>query len=124
MILHGEMHDKTGYSFNVAFGSKIRKSFDFEWPPKLIKTKPVAVKDLAVGIVNTSDKEETVKLDVSGFEVAGKPAQCFVIADPQNDPQGFNDPDKPQRIAIVETELESFEGSVVVKPYSVTLLRF
>ena len=78
---------------------------------------------LAVGIVNTSDKPETVKLDVSGCDISEKTVRQFVIADPENDPMGFNDPDKPQRIAIVETKLDSFNGSVVVKPYSVTLLR-
>ena len=78
---------------------------------------------LTVGIVNTSDKAETVKLDVAGYDISGKTVRQFVIADPENDPMGFNDPDKPQRISIVESELKSFDGSLVVKPYSVTLLR-
>ncbi len=80
-------------------------------------------KSLTVGIVNTSDKEETVKLDVAGFDVAGKNAKVFVIADPRNDPMGFNDPDVAQRIGVAESELKSFDGSILAKPFSVTLLR-
>ncbi|MDR1959371.1 MAG: hypothetical protein LBQ54_10095 [Planctomycetaceae bacterium] len=78
---------------------------------------------LTVGIVNTLGRDVTVKFDVRNFNLSGKTLTRYEIADPQNDPNGFNDPDKPYRIEIQETKNETFDGSVIVKPYSVTLLK-
>ena len=86
--------------------------------------KPFGVKGLAVGIVNSSDRPQTLQLDVAGFDVKGKKITRFEIADPQNDPNGFNDPDKPYRIETIEKQIENFDGSETVKPYSITLLKF
>ncbi|MDR3108566.1 MAG: hypothetical protein LBU65_02595, partial [Planctomycetaceae bacterium] len=76
---------------------------------------------LTVGIVNTSKESATVKLSVSGFDITGKKLTRYEIADPQNDPAGFNDPDQPYRIETKESK-ETAADNVVVKPYSVTVL--
>ena len=124
LLADGVFYNKTGYSLGVRFGDK-RKFVDFEWPPFVKeKEKFAGVKALTVGIVNSSDKPQTLKLDVAGYDVKGKKISRYEIADPQNDPNAFNDPDQPYRIEIVETAVDAFDGGVTVGPYSVTLLKF
>ncbi|MDR1964555.1 MAG: hypothetical protein LBQ50_12310 [Planctomycetaceae bacterium] len=95
-----------------------------------IKPSPVDVQatvsddDLCIGIVNSLSRDVTIKLDIQKFDTAGKKLKRYEIADPHEDPNGFNDPDQPYRIEIQETENVTFNGSAVVKPYSVTLLKF
>ncbi|MCL2744600.1 MAG: hypothetical protein FWE67_12180, partial [Planctomycetaceae bacterium] len=128
LIADGVEYSKTGVDFTFGLmnnqGKGLKRTLSFEWPPfGKTESKPVGVSGLAVGIVNMSDKAEAVKLDIAGFDLVGKKVRQFVIADPENDPQGFNDPDKPLRISIVETALESFNGSVNVKPFSITVVK-
>ncbi|MDR0869211.1 MAG: hypothetical protein LBN39_00310 [Planctomycetaceae bacterium] len=79
---------------------------------------------LTVGIINTLGRDVTVKLDIQKFDVAGKKLTRYEIADPQNDPAGFNDPDSPYRIQIVETAEKNFNGMITVKPFSVSVIKF
>jgi alpha-N-arabinofuranosidase len=78
---------------------------------------------LTVGIINTLKEDTNIKLDIQKFDVAGKKLTRYEIADPQNDPNAFNDPDSPYRIEIKETQSENFNGSVSVKPFSITVLK-
>ncbi|GHT45272.1 hypothetical protein FACS189454_04490 [Planctomycetales bacterium] len=75
---------------------------------------------LTVGVVNTSKESATVKLNVLGFDITGKKLTRYEIADPQNAPDGYNDPDQPYRIETKEST-EAATDCVVVKPYSVTV---
>ena len=75
-----------------------------------------AGKTLTVGIVNSSDKEETVKLDITGYDIAGKTVRQLVTAPPKNIPG------EQQRIPITDTKLELFDGNIIVKPNSFALL--
>jgi alpha-N-arabinofuranosidase len=79
---------------------------------------------LTVGIINTLGRDVTIKMDIQNFDVSGKILTLYEITDPQNDPNGFNDPDQPSRIEIKETKSTTFNSHVLVKPYSVTLLEF
>jgi alpha-N-arabinofuranosidase len=79
---------------------------------------------LTVGIVNTLGRDVTIKLDIRNFNVSGKKLTRYEIIDPENNPNGFNDPDQAYRIEIKETKNATFDGHVIVKPYSVTLLKF
>ena len=97
--------------------------------PDVSNGKPVDVQaalsgnTLTVGIVNTLGRDVTIKLDVRNFNVSGKKITRFEIVDPENNPDGFNDPDQPYRIETKETKDAAFNGQVTVKPYSVTLLK-
>jgi len=72
-----------------------------------------ADKALTVAIVNSSDNEEAVKLDVTGFDIAGKTVRQVVFAVPQNE---------QQQMPMTDTKLETFDGSIVADPSTVTLL--
>jgi alpha-N-arabinofuranosidase len=101
-----------------------------EIEPNLSDGKPVDVQaalsgnTLTIGIVNTLERDVTVKFDIRNFNVSGKKLTRFEIIDPENNPNGFNDPDQPYRIEIKETQDAVFNGHTIVKPYSVTLLKF
>ena len=77
-------------------------------------------KTLTIGIVNPLAEPMTIKFDgVDGFNSGIK----FEIADPQNDPKGYNDPAQPQRIGINTSDFTWKNGQITVKPFSVTLLK-
>ena len=77
-------------------------------------------KTLTVGIVNASLQEQQIPLTLAGaqLEPAGR---RWEIADA--DPQAYNDPDQPPRIAIRESAVQ-FGPSITVPPCSVTVLAF
>jgi alpha-N-arabinofuranosidase len=102
-----------------------------ELEPRLTNGNPIDVQaaltesgELTIGIVNTLAREVTITPDIQKFDVTNKKFSRFEIADPQNDPNGFNDPDKPYRIEIQEIKGATFNGKIIVNPYSVTLLKF
>jgi alpha-N-arabinofuranosidase len=101
-----------------------------EIEPNLSNGNPIDIlaalsgETLTVGIVNTLGRDVTVKFDIQNFNVSDKKLTRFEITDPENNPNGFNDPDQPYRIEIKETKDAVSNGQVTVKPYSVTLLKF
>lgn len=79
-------------------------------------------KFLTIGIVNPEDRYINLDLLFDDMKV-GKAVKRFEIAD--KDPMAFNDPDMPQKINIVEVDMEA-DGvkEVSLPPFSITLLRF
>ncbi|MGL4944106.1 MAG: alpha-L-arabinofuranosidase C-terminal domain-containing protein [Thermoguttaceae bacterium] len=78
-------------------------------------------KRLTVGVVNSLAHDVTFTLDVTGVPLSSH-ATRFEIADPQSDPNAFNDPGTAQRIETATTVLAMPQtGELTVKPYSVTL---
>lgn len=76
-------------------------------------------KYLTIGVVNPLDRE--LELEFSGVGDL-KTGKKFEIFDPENNPKGYNDPGKPQRIEIKESTVDS--KKIKFKPYSVSLLKY
>ncbi|MGL6193841.1 MAG: alpha-L-arabinofuranosidase C-terminal domain-containing protein [Thermoguttaceae bacterium] len=81
---------------------------------------------LTISVVNPLPREVDVQFmsQLEGHFFPNTKGRMFVIADPENDPKGFNDPAKAQRIDVTEADVTLDNGKVTVKPYSVTLLKF
>ncbi len=79
-------------------------------------------KYLTVSLVNCAKEPVKAKLALNGLQIQNS-ATRFVIADKDNDPMAFNDPDQPQRITLKESELNLTDETVVVAPMSVTLVK-
>ncbi len=78
-------------------------------------------KTLTVGIVNPLAEEKTLKLALTGVALGEKCVRVEVVG---KDPMDYNDPDRPQKIVIAESE-ETYDAAAGVKvaPYSVTVLK-
>lgn len=78
-------------------------------------------KTLTVGIVNPLAESQTLKLDVAGVAL-GKDAKRFEIVG--DGPMDHNDPGKPQKIDIAESDaVYDADAGVTVAPYSVTIVK-
>jgi len=75
-------------------------------------------KTLTIAIVNPTQKEVPVPLEVKGAALTGD-GKRWQMAD--KDPMAYNEPGKPPRIVIEETALKGISGSVTVAPTSVTI---
>lgn len=107
---------------NIPLKTEIEQSLSNENPVDV--QAALSGDTLTVGIVNSLERDVTIKLDIQKFDVSGKKLTRFEIIDPENNPNGFNDPDQPYRIEIKETNDNTFTNPTIVKPYSVTLLKF
>ena len=76
---------------------------------------------VTIGVVNSSDKPQTIQLDVDGVDLA-KEAKVWRITGEGDDPRAFNTVDKEQ-VAIREEASVPFAGSMTVPPYSVSVYR-
>lgn len=76
---------------------------------------------LTVAIVNTQSGPVTVPLEISGASLPEK-AQGWMLQ--HDDPDGYNDEQHPENIAIRELELTLMNGMLAVAPYSITVLHF
>jgi alpha-N-arabinofuranosidase len=77
-------------------------------------------KSLTIGIVNPTGQEQTLVLEEAGVHLtrAGKRHEL------SGEPQAFNTPDKPHEVVWKESDEGVPGSSVMVKPYSVTILVF
>lgn len=80
-------------------------------------------KFLTVAFVNAAPTAVKATLKLNGLELqtCGK---RFVIAESENNPDGYNDPDQPDRITIVESDVQLTNQTVEAAPMAVTLLKF
>ena len=77
-------------------------------------------KALTLSIVNPTAETLTVPVDIKGVSFTGK-GTVWTIAGP--DPKAYNEPGKPERVRIEESDVPGVGKTVEVKPYSVTLYR-
>jgi alpha-N-arabinofuranosidase len=74
-------------------------------------------KTMTVGVVNPTQSECKLTLDVKAAALGNK-ARVWVIAD--SDPMAYNEPGKPPRIVIKESQTD-FNGTVQLPAYSINL---
>ncbi len=77
-------------------------------------------KALTVGVVNPRNEPAQLKLKLNGLWVSGN-AQTWVIAG--SDPMAYNQPGEPRKVDIAEAAPADLNGTLSVKPYSITLWR-
>jgi alpha-N-arabinofuranosidase len=77
-------------------------------------------KALTVAIINPSLEATKVTFQVSGAELSGRGKRWQIAG---NDPQAYNDPDRPPHVRIEEDTMKLVDGGVKLAPCSVTLLR-
>ncbi len=75
-------------------------------------------KALTIGVVNPTDKEQQITLDLKGAQLAG-PGKLGLIAN--SDPQAYNDPDEEPNVVIEEKELSNVSNMLTVPPLSASL---
>ena len=73
---------------------------------------------LTVGVVNPTMQQLTVPFDIQGAQLAGNGTRWQIAG---TDPLAFNDPDRPPRVAIEESQLGGVQDALTVAPCSVTL---
>ena len=77
-------------------------------------------KVLTVAIVNPSLEATRVTLQISGAQLSGRGKRWQIAG---NDPQAYNDPDRPPQVLIEEDTMKLVDGGVKLARCSVTLLR-
>jgi alpha-N-arabinofuranosidase len=75
-------------------------------------------KALTFSVVNPTDKEQQIKLDIKGAVLAGT-GKLALIAN--SDPQAYNDPGEEPKVVIEEKELSNVSNSLTVPPLSISL---
>lgn len=77
---------------------------------------------LTVALVNPFAEPKEVRLDLCGARVHAK-GHVWRITDRESDPNAYNDPEEPQRIAISNESVDLKEGTVTLPPYSVNIYK-
>jgi len=77
-------------------------------------------KDLTIAVVNPKPDAPELKFNFASLATAGQ-AQTWMIAG--DDPMAFNQPGEPRRVDIQQAPAADLNGTVQVKPYSITLWR-
>jgi alpha-N-arabinofuranosidase len=75
-------------------------------------------KHLTIGIVNPAKRAFDLDLRITGTALSGRGTLFRITGD---DPMAYNEPGKPPRVAIVETQVRDFDGRPEVPPFSVSL---
>lgn len=77
-------------------------------------------KALTVGIVNTTDQQQQIALDLKGANLQGA-GTVWVIANPN--PMAYNEPGKEPKIEIKENAVRDLANQLTVPGYSITLYK-
>jgi alpha-N-arabinofuranosidase len=77
-------------------------------------------KALTLSIVNPTDKEQRLALNIKGLELAGTGKLQFIA---NSDPQAHNDPSQPPKVVIEEQQLTNFSDSLTVPLLSINLYK-
>jgi alpha-N-arabinofuranosidase len=77
-------------------------------------------KALTIGVVNTTDKQQKIKMDLKNANLTGS-GTVWVIAN--SDPMAYNEPGKEPKIAIKENKVTGVSNQLTVPGYSVNLYR-
>jgi alpha-N-arabinofuranosidase len=75
-------------------------------------------KALTIGIVNPTDKESELPMELKGVKVSDK-VKLWVIAG--TDPLAYNEPGKEPGVAIEEKTVEELSNKLTVPGYSVSI---
>ena len=73
---------------------------------------------LTLSIVNPTDKQQQLTLDIAGVELVGT-GRLRSIAN--SDPQAYNDPGQAPKVVIEEKQLVDVSRSLSVRPLSINL---
>ncbi len=77
-------------------------------------------KALTIGVVNTTDKQQQIKLDLKGVNIYSA-GTVWVIAN--SDPMAYNEPGKEPKVAIKESKVTGISNQLTVPGYSINLYR-
>ena len=77
-------------------------------------------KALTIGVVNTTDKQQQISMNLSGANLTGA-GTAWVIANP--DPMAYNEPGKEPEVTIKENKVTGVSNQLTVPGYSVNLYR-
>jgi alpha-N-arabinofuranosidase len=75
-------------------------------------------KTLTIGVVNPTAKQIEVPLNIAGAKLTGSGRSWQIAGD---DPMAYNEPGKPPRVTIEESEVRGVKDTLTVAPVSVTL---
>jgi alpha-N-arabinofuranosidase len=75
---------------------------------------------LTIGIVNPTDREYELPVDLEGAHVAAR-GQLWLIA--HSDPMVYNEPGKKARVTIDKQELSNVSNELKARPYSISLYK-
>jgi alpha-N-arabinofuranosidase len=75
-------------------------------------------KTLTFSVVNPTDQQQQIKLDIKGAVLAGT-GKLALIAN--SDPQAYNNPGEEPKVVIEEKELSNVSNSLTVPPLSISL---
>jgi len=78
-------------------------------------------KAITISIVNPTEQEQTIKMDLKGAQLAGA-GKLSMIAQP--DPQAYNDPDEKPMVVIEEKQLSNVTNTLTVPALSASLYTF
>ncbi len=79
-------------------------------------------KFLTVAFVNAAPIAVKAELKLNGIELQNS-GKKFVIAENNNNPDGYNDPDQPDKITIAQSDIQLTNQTVEVAPMAVTLVK-
>jgi alpha-N-arabinofuranosidase len=77
-------------------------------------------KALTIGVVNTTDKQQKITMDLKGANLTGA-GTVWVIAN--SDPMVYNEPGKEPKVAIKEKKVTGVSNQLNVLDYSINLYR-
>lgn len=75
-------------------------------------------KAITIGIVNPTEQEQTIAMDLKGAQLAGT-GKLGLIAN--SDPQAYNDPDEGAKVVIEEKQLSNVTNTLTVPALSASL---
>jgi len=75
-------------------------------------------KAITIGIVNPTEQEQTITMDLKGAQLAGT-GKLGIIAN--SDPQAYNDPDEGAKVVIEEQQLSNVTNTLTVPALSASL---
>lgn len=78
-------------------------------------------KALTIGVVNTTDKQQPIRLDLKGINL-NSTGTVWVIA--HSDPMAYNEPGKQPKIEIRESTARNVSNQLTVPGYSISLYKF
>jgi alpha-N-arabinofuranosidase len=77
-------------------------------------------KALTIGVVNTTDKQQQITMDLKGVNLTGS-GTVWVIAN--SDPMAYNEPGKEPKVVIKENKVTGISNQLTVPGYSINLYR-
>ncbi|MBN2180517.1 MAG: hypothetical protein JW715_01285, partial [Sedimentisphaerales bacterium] len=75
-------------------------------------------KALTIGIVNPTEQEQKISLDLKGAQLAGTGTLGLIA---NSDPMAYNDPEEGEKVVIEEKQLSNVTDTLTVPAFSISL---